>query len=264
MFSASFRLLIYLVGLGYGVLGAALFLAPDWASGHFAWKVSPLVAATIGGWCLGNAYLAFVTARRAQWSVVYASVSYLALFGLFEAWVVWSFRPRLIMSNPLTWLYLGTLAANVAMAAYGVIDFVRQPKSSVRSTIPMTPIWRVYAVAFIALVGFLGLYGIMTQTGGQSRSIFPEPLSPFNLRSFGAFYLALALSVTPLIFTRRLNPVLHHGFASYGLIVIITIAGLRYLHLFDFVQRPLGLLYFGAYVAVGAVVLFVLLKRGTG
>jgi hypothetical protein len=32
---------------------------------------------TIGGWCLGNAWLAYINARRWEWKLVYSSLIYL-------------------------------------------------------------------------------------------------------------------------------------------------------------------------------------------
>jgi hypothetical protein len=57
---------------------------------------------------------------------------------------------------------------------------------------------------------------------------------------------------------------MHHSFASYGLILAITAAALVHLRLFDFAARPGGLLYFGAYLVVGILVLVAFLTYGTG
>lgn len=62
--SPATRLLTYTLTALYGVLGAALLLFSGALSAVFAWNVSPFIAMTIGGWCLGNAWAAFVAARR--------------------------------------------------------------------------------------------------------------------------------------------------------------------------------------------------------
>jgi hypothetical protein len=89
-------------------------------------------------------------------------------------------------------------------------------------------------------------------------------MSLFTLRSFAAFYLALAMGAAPLLIERSLPALLHHAFASYGLIVAITAAALVNLRLFDFAERPGGLLYIGAYLIVGVPLLFVFYRFGTG
>jgi membrane-anchored glycerophosphoryl diester phosphodiesterase (GDPDase) len=111
-------------------------------------------------------------------------------------------------------------------------------------------------------VGFLGFYGMIARSGafGTNGGIFPEVMSPFTLRSFGVFYFALALAVTPYLRDKNLNALLHHSIASYGLIFFITIAAFAYLGLFDFAARPGGLLYFGAYLGVGIPLLIVIAK----
>jgi hypothetical protein len=112
----------------------------------------------------------------------------------------------------------------------------------------------------------LGLYGLTAQIGapGTNAGIFPEVMSLFTLRSFGVFYFSLALGVVPYFWDRNLNAILHHSFAAFGLIVFITAAAFVYIHLFDFSNRPGGLLYFIAYLAVGIPLFFIFGKFGTG
>jgi hypothetical protein len=127
--------------------------------------------------------------------------------------------------------------------------------------------WSVsWAVIFILIVGFLGLYGLLAVPGmrGLNRSIFPELLSPFSLRAFGSFYLVLALTVIPLLIVRGLGNLLNHAFAMYALIVMITVAAFVHIGQFDFANRPAQLTYIGIYIAVGVVVGIYLLRYGTG
>jgi hypothetical protein len=67
------RLLTFLVSILYAILGAALFFFPEGMAPVFAWKVTGFMTMTIGGWCLGNAWLAFVAARG--WSTLLWSIS---------------------------------------------------------------------------------------------------------------------------------------------------------------------------------------------
>lgn len=264
MLSSASWYLTYTLAALYALLGAILFLMPEAGASMFAWKVSSFVAMTIGGWCLGNAWLAWVCTRRWDWSLAYSPLLYLWLFGLFQAIVVIAFHDKLLLGNGLAWLYLAALAVNCTAAGIGLAEWVLHRPALLPLGAPMTTTTRMFTLAYVAFVLFLGLYGTLTATGGRSGRVFPEVISPFTLRSFGALYLALSLSAAPLLVAKGLAPLLHTGYASFGLIAFITAAALFNLHLFDFVNRPLGMLYIGAYVAVGAVVAIYLLKLGTG
>ncbi len=264
MLSSVSWYLTYTLAALYALLGTILFFMPEAAATMFAWKVSPFVAMTIGGWCLGNAWLAWVCTRRWDWSLTYAPLLYLWLFGLFQAIVVIAFRDKLLLSNGLAWLYLGALAVNCTAAGIGISEWVLHRPALRLVGAPMTMTARVFTVAYVVFVLFLGLYGTLSTAGGRGGRVFPEVISLFTLRSFGALYLALALSAAPLIVAKGLAPLQHTGYASFGLIVFITAAALLNLRLFDFVNRPLGMLYIGAYLAVGLVVAVYLLRLGTG
>ena len=271
MLSNGSRLLIYLTAILYAVLGACLFLFHASLAPVFAWKVTPFMTMTIGGWCLGNAWLAWIVARRWQWNLVYTSLIYLWFFGLGELLVLFNFRDKLVLAHPIAWLYLLTLITNVTAALIGLVDWIRiRPTTADKAmevpTRTTQGIHRIFSVFFVIFVGFLGIYGATAPIGapGTNGGIFPEVMSLFTLRSFAVFYLSLALSVVPLIWERDLNTFLTHAFTSYGLIIFITFAALAHISLFDFTDKPGGLLYIGAYLAVGIVVLLIFRKSGTG
>jgi hypothetical protein len=250
----------------YLLLGVLLFALPSVLSPVFAWKVSAFVTMTIGGWCLGNAWLAWVAARRWTWGRVRTSLLYLWLFGFTELGVLIAFRANLVLGHPIAWLYFVTLLVNVLAAGIGVVDWMRTRPSSEPSG-PQVVWWQRAAVlVFVLLVGFLGAYDSTNQLGdpGTNADIFPELLSLFTLRSFGLFYLSLALAAVPLLWEKNLNALLSHGFAAYGLILFITAAAFVNIPLFDFAAQPGGLLYFGAYLIVGVPLFFVFLFFGTG
>lgn len=266
MLSNLSRWLTYLVALLYTILGLLLYILPETFASVFAWKVSPFITMTIGGWALGNAWLAWITSQRWQWNLVYNALLYLWVFGLGELFVLFNFRDRLVLVHPIAWLYLITLIVNALAAVVGIIDWIRlRPALSVEGE-GFTAIQNAALIAFIVFVGFLGLYGLLAQNGmpGTNGGIFPEVMSLFTLRSFGAFYLALALGVVPFLWNKNRNAVLNHSFAALGLIVFITIAAFVYIGLFDFVSRPGGTLYFLAYLIVGIPLLLVLRRFGTG
>jgi hypothetical protein len=266
MLSRISRLLTYLNAILYAITGVALFFLPESLAPVFAWKVSPFVTMTIGGWCLGNAWWAWITARRWEWRLVYTTLIYLWLFGLIETAVVFSFRGKLSLGSPIAWLYLVTLSVNAITALVGLFDWLRlrPAKNAFGPSAGRTG--RLSAVAFILFVGFLAIYGMIVPIGapGTHGGIFPETISLFTLRAFAAFYLSLALAVVPLLAERNLFTFLHHSIAASGLIIAITIAAFVYLRVFDLVNRPGGLLYIGAYLAVGIPLLFVFIKFGIG
>lgn len=243
-----------------------LYFFPETLAPVFAWKVTAFMTMTIGGWCLGNAWLAYITARRWEWSLVRTSLLYLWLFGIGELIVLFAFRDRLVLQHPIAWLYLITLIVNVLAAAVGIMDYLRIRPASTPNGIILTSVQKLPAKAFVVFVGFLGAYGLIAQIGnvGTNGGIFPEVMSLFTLRSFGVFYLSLALAVIPFFCKIGHKTILHHSYAAYGLIIFITIAALVYLPLFDFSARPGGLLYFAAYLGVGIPLAFVFRTHGTG
>jgi len=260
------RFLTTVTGLLFLVVGVPLFAFPSQMAPFFPWKVTPFVAMTIGAWCLGNAWLAGITARRRDWRLVYSACLHLWLFGVIELGVVAAFRQKVVMVGPISWGYVAALVASVITAIVGLVDWIRL-RPQMEPIGPATPrVIRGAVLAYILFVGFLAVYGMFAPPGakGTNGGIFPETMSAFTLRSFAAFYLSLALAVIPFLSERSLQPMLHHSFASYGLIVMITFAAIANLAAFDFVARPGGLLYIGAYLAVGIPVGITLLKMGTG
>ena len=266
MLSNTSRLLTYLNAILYTILGGFLFFLPEQLASVFAWKVTAFMTMTIGGWCLGNAWLAWITARRWQWNLVFSALSYLWLFGMGELFVLFFFRDKLNLEHPIAWLYFITLIVNMFTAVIGILDWLRSRPALGSSASSFTVFQNVSLIAFIIFVGFLGLYGCTMQIGapGTDGGIFPEIMSLFTLRSFGVFYLSIALAVLPYLWNKDLNAILHHSIASYGLILLITVAAFVYIRVFDFTAKPGGLLYFGAYLIVGIPLLFIFRKLGTG
>ncbi|MFZ5819768.1 MAG: hypothetical protein ACOYYJ_07690 [Chloroflexota bacterium] len=266
MLSKTSRWLAYTTALLYGVTGFWLYVFPEPIAPVFAWKVTPFMSMTIGGWALGNAWLAYLAARRWAWSRVYTTLLYLWLFGISEMMVVFFFRDKLALAHPIAWLYLSTLVINVITALAGMADWLRLRPSIHREGRQVQPLHRWLALAFVLFVGFLGIYGLTAQIGwpGTNGGIFPEVMSLFTLRSFGAFYFSLALAALPFLWEKNLETVLHHGFAAFGLIAFVTIAAFAYLRLFDFSARPGGILYIAVYLLVGIPLLFAFRKLGFG
>ena len=266
MLSNTSRSLTYLNAILYAALGAWLFVFPEQLAPVFAWKVTAFMTMTIGGWCLGNAWLAYFIARRWDWQRVYTTLIYLWLFGVMELIIVYLFRAKLALIHPIARLYLITLIVNVIAAISGTFDWLRDRPVRASDISQTTALQRALAFGFVVFVGFLGYYGLTAQIGdpGTNGGIFPEVMSLFTLQSFGAFYLSLSLAALPLIWEKSLKTLLHHAVASYGLIIFITGAALAYIRLFDFAARPFGAVYIGIYVLVGIVTAIVMWKNGTG
>ena len=264
MLSPGSRALAWILAALFAVTGAVMFVAPTWASANFAWNVSPMVAMTIGGWCLGNAWAAFVVARRWRFSLVASGLLYLALFGLIETGVLIAFADRLKLGTWLAWLYVATLSVAVLAAAVWAIDVAR-----LRPRLPRQPVRVLDAalgILFVLFVGFLGLYGLLAPQGsrGLGGGIFPEVLTPFTLRAFGGLYLSIALAPLLLLVVNDRRMALNHMVLSWGLILFITAAALAFLAVFDLDARPGQWLYFAAYGLVGAVTLGYMFRHGTG
>lgn len=260
------RSLTYLTALLYAVLGTALFVFPEQLAPVFAWKVSPFVTMTIGGWCLGNAWLAFLAARRWCWDLVYSTLCYLGLFAVLETGIAFLFREKLQLGYPIAWLYLATLAVNLLMTLLALVEYPRVQPGLASDGPPVSRLLRGLNLVFIVFVAFLGYYGLTAKIGdfGTNGGIFPELLSLFTLRSFGAFYFSLALGVIPLLWAKSARSYLSHGFLSSGLLLFITLAAFAYLRVFDFQAHPSQMIYIGTYLVVGGVVFILLWKYGTG
>ena len=125
MLSNTSRWLTYLTAILYAILGVVLFFLPQSLAPVFAWKVTPFMTMTIGGWCIGNAWLAYVTARRWDWKLVYPALFYLWMFGITELAVLFAFRDKLILVHPIAWLYFVALCVSAITAIVGLIDFFR-------------------------------------------------------------------------------------------------------------------------------------------
>jgi hypothetical protein len=239
----------------YVIVGLPLFVAPNWAAEHFAWRVSPFVAMTAGAWCLGTAAFGAYVVNRRQVRIVRASVLYVFSFGVTQLGVAVYERERLL-TQVLTWPYLAALLLSVAGAGLALAQG-RRLLGPDRSTgePPVTPLMRLMMVGFIALVFFLAGVAFAAPPKSRSGAVFPEPLSLFSLRAFGVFYLSLGVAMLLLVADRRAQSFLLYMRAGLVLVLVILVATAVYGGTFDLEQHPYQLLYPIAYVValVGSV-----------
>lgn len=247
--TASSRWLVRSVAVLFAILGLVLFVAPDWAAENFLWKISRFVAMTMGGWYLGNAFFAWEAARIWRWPAVYACLIYLWAFSLLEAAVLIAHRGLLRLDAPLGWPYMIVIGVAVIAAVKNIIDWVQLRPAITPEGPPVPLLLRIGSVVFAIFVFALGIFG--PSSFGLDGSIFPEPLTPFTVYAFAAFYSALGVGAVALIWAKGLVPVLAYARCGLPLIIVITAAALVHIGLFDFGTRPLGLLYFAAYIVVG-------------
>ncbi len=255
------RWLTTLVGILFALLGAVLFFLPNWAAPSFPWKVTPLVAMTMGGWYLGSAAYALETARRWRWSLTYPFLLFLWPFSLLESGLLLLHRSVLHLATPLGWPYVLTLAIAALVAVVGLVDRARRQPVMSSDTAAVPGGAHVAALAFVFFVSFLGVVGLSGRFG-SGATIFPEPLTVLTVRAFGAFYLSLAISTLPLIWEQRIALWRLYARVALAPLVLVTLAALIHLDRFDFARRPGELLYIGAYLIVGIVtVIFLLAVR---
>lgn len=250
MLSSASRTLTRLSAISYLLVGTVLFLAPNWASGQFPWNVSSFVVMTIGGWCLGNAAFAWQSARLWDWKLVYPSLIYLWIFGIFEAGVMLAFRDKVNVGSIVAYSYVAAIAINVLTAVVGFIEVLRLRPGTRVDGAPIPTYVRALTAFFTVNLSILALGGLRAAAGGLSTEggIFPEPLTLFSVRAFAAFFAAICLSALPLIWARNLTPLFSYGQAGWVLVITILSAAFVNLDKFDFGGRPGGILYVGSYL----------------
>ena len=144
------------------------------------------------------------------------------------------------------------VAIGLAAGGWGLVDLVgRRPVAEEGH--PMPGWVRLILVAFALLVGFLSWVAAFRPEVAQTRRIFPEELSPFTVRAFGAFYLALLVGVLPSVFARTLASTAAYLAGGLWLIGFISVAAAAHWPVFDVPARPGHAVYPGVYLTAGVV-----------
>jgi hypothetical protein len=232
------------------VLGVLLFTAPGWAAPRFAWQVTSLMVMSIGAWFLGNAAWAARIVRDWRWDRWASSLVYLWAFGILQTVVLVVHADAVVTDSPVALLYLGVIGLMVATAGVGVVDVVRL-RPGWGDGGPRAPRWlRIAVLSFIVITGYLFAVAILRPTAAVGGRIFPEDMSPFTVRSFGVYFLALVLGAVVLAVHPSLRMLLAHIEGGIGITVTILAAALFHLAVFDLGRHPGQWIYLGAYVAV--------------
>lgn len=252
MLAPKTRAAIRIGALLYIGLGIVLFAAPEWSASAFPWSVSPFVAMTIGGWLLGNGVGAWFAAASGPAARVTPVLVYLTVFGASQLLVAIAFRAVLKLDVILAVPYLLTLGFTLVAAAFGLLELRSTTAIVLDHEAPLSRTIRRLLVPLTVLLVALAVGGFLAGPGGLSTSgsIFPETLTLFTVRAFAAFYAALAVGVVALLLRPRAASAVLLGIAGVALTVPILAAAFLNVGAFDFLGRPLGILYLAAYVVV--------------
>lgn len=150
-------------------------------------------------------------------------------------------------------MYLGTIGLLVLAAVVGAVDLVRLLPSVEENGRPMTLMIRSLIAGFVVFVGFLFVIAMLRPSAAEGGRVYPEPMSPFTLRSFGVYFLALVLGVLVMARRRTMEPFLSHARGGLGITVAVLVASLVRLDRFSLGEEPWQWVYLGSYVVVLAL-----------
>jgi hypothetical protein len=256
MLSRGVRAVHRFTAVAYLGFGALLFLAPAWSAERFPWTVSPFVAMTIGGWCIGVTCFSWIGGRRGPVGAILPVLTFVWLFGLSEIVVLFLDKSAFKVAAPLALPYVLSLCLTLASGGFGLLELIR--RAAVREEIHephggrLAGEVRALLLAISVGLGLLALGAGLAGTVGPATSgkVFPEAVTLFTVRAFAALNLSLALGgfVAAVRWSRSASAWL--ALASVFLLVPTLVAALANLDAFDFAGRPLGFLYVGGYAAL--------------
>jgi hypothetical protein len=247
--------------VAYLGFGALLFFAPAWAAERFPWTVTPFVAMTIGGWCIGVTCFSWIGGRRGPIGAVLPVLTFVWLFGLSEIVVLFVDKPAFQVDALLALPYVLSLALTLASGGFGLLELAhRASRGEAIHGVELEPVGAGVRTALLLLAALLGLLAVAATLAGTvsaatSGKVFPEPVTLFTVRAFGALNLSLALGAFIAAVRRSRSATVWLALAAGFLIVPTLIAALANLSAFDLANRPLGALYVGAYVVLLGLIL---------
>ncbi len=248
-----------LTAVAYLGFGAVLFIAPGWAAERFPWTITPFVAMTIGGWCLGVTTFSWIGGRHGPLGAVLPVLAFAWLFGLSELAVIWIDKPAFRQDAPLAIPYVLSLALTLASGAFGLLEISRRvrageplhgagPERISRELQALLAGVGLGLASLAAAVAFAGTVGPAT-----SGKIFPEPVTLFTVRAFGALNLAMAGGALVAAVGASRTAAAWLALAAVFLLGPTLAAALANLSAFDLANRPLGLVYVGGYALLLAL-----------
>lgn len=246
MLSSLSRKLTFAAGGLFGLLGLVLFIAPTWSSDHFGWKISPLVAITMGAWYLGGGAMTLVAAFVWDWSRVRSLLVFFWVFSLGEGALLVVHREALQWGAALALPYVLVLTVAGIATAVSLVDWIRVRPKMVAKGIPVP--WLVRLASAIFVVYVLLLVWLLSDGIAPDGKIWPGPLTLLTARCFAAFYFALTVAQFFLIFVGGMSSYETYFPPALFLAASIEIAALMYLGKWDFANKPGGLIYHGTYL----------------
>jgi hypothetical protein len=259
MLSRGARAVHRLTAAAYLGFGAALFLAPAWAAERFPWTITPFVAMTIGGWCLGVTTFSWIGGRHGPLGTMLPVLAFVRLFGLSEIVVVYLDKPAFRVDAPLAVPYILSLALTLASGGFGLLEIWHK----VRAGEPLhgegpEQATRPTQLALAGLAAVLGLLAIVVAFAGTvgpatSGKVFPEPVTLFTVRAFAALNLSMAVGALVAALSGSRSATAWLALAGVFLVGPTLLAALANLAAFDLANRPLGAVYVGGYALLLAL-----------
>jgi len=259
MLSRGARLMHRATAVAYLGFGGLLFLAPSWSAERFPWTVSPFVAMTIGGWCIGVTCFTWLGGRHGPIGAVLPVLAFAWVFGLSEIAVLFVERPVFQTDAPLAVPYALALILTLASGGIGLLELLHRAAGGddihgdrhlgVPATTRVTVLALAIGLAALAVgVGVSDVVGVAT-----SGKVFPEPVTLFTVRAFAALNLSMAIGALVAGLRESRAATAWLALAAVFLLAPTLIAALTHLGAFDLENRPLGALYLGGYAVLLAV-----------
>jgi hypothetical protein len=262
MLSRGARLIHRFTAIAYLGFGAVLFLAPAWSAERFPWTVSPFVAMTIGGWCIGVTCFSWIGGRRGPIGAVLPVLTFVWVFGLSEIAVLLVERPVVRSDALLAIPYVLSLVLTLASGGVGLLELVHRAAGGEDihgdTHVGLHVGTRGLLLALAVVLGALAIGAALADVVGPATSgkVFPEAVTLFTVRAFAALNLSMAVGALVAAIRGSRGASAWLALAALFLLAPTLAAAAANLGAFDFTNRPLGWLYLGGYgallVAAGA------------
>jgi hypothetical protein len=256
MLSRGARSVHRFTAVAYLAFGAVLFLAPAWSAERFPWTVSPFVAMTIGGWCIGVTCFSWIGGRRGPIGAVLPVLTFVWVFGLSEVVVLLAERPVVRADAPLAIPYVLSLVLTLASGGIGLLEVVHRAAAGEDvhgdARLGLHGGVRAVLLALAAMLGALAIAAALADIVGPATSgkVFPQAVTLFTVRAFAALNLSMAIGAAVAALRGSRSAGAWLALAALFLLGPTLAAALANLGEFDFANRPLGWLYLGGYAAL--------------